>query len=294
MQFVEESRVIVDDNTQCIRIVPRTTVVQGPHPSMFHHYRTTVAVLDYTGNDASAINEDIWQSPTAYDDGGRIVYDYPTNMGIAGDPADGLINPNNPGKPFNENFNVTTGQWQSMILLMPFWVKITRGEPVKWLSGRAFASSEPFNNGDVEMASTNFKLEFDESLSMTLNSTDVEDTGSGGPPPGDRDLTGFEILDRSPIMDPVVPPYNYVEPEIPITVSYPLNSEAPSGMLFINLTNEETYLNLNFTRYNLELNKKDIQEQFETEFTEYIPDERYTFETINEYSEFVDGGGLDG
>ena len=65
-------------------------------------------------------------------------------------------------------------------------------------------------------------------------------------------------------------------------------------MLIINLTNEETYLNLNFTRYNLELNKKDIQEQFETEFTEYIPDERYTFETINEYSEFVDGGGLDG
>ena len=296
--LVKEETIAVDYDTQCVKIQCRRDVIQQGSPSLFYCNRASFGVLEYTGNDSSEIDENLWESGTqtgevAYKDGGRLVYDFPTNPFVVGDPADGLINPQTE-KPFNENYLSNPETWSFPQITTPFfWVKVTRSQPRKWLAFSAHGSSQPAFTQDYHLSQTLLKLTFNEDLAeQFLGNTnenegeDGEDTGTstGGTNVGPR-LDGPPIamqIHREPI-PPQIVEYDYTEPAINLTVSYPENVEAPSGMLFVNLSEEDLYVNLNFTRTNLELNRQDVIDNYDTEFTEFIPEERYLFSDQNEY-----------
>jgi len=293
-------RMALDYDTQLIQVIPDASVYQSMHPSFFHHHRSVIAILQYQGDGPASGYPDIYQQPASLDEGGQIIYDsLSANAHLGGDPAEGLIDPTT-SMSFNPDYDAAAGRWIGGIHPeKPVWIKVTRAQPEKWLGAGFYASSEPFNTTDQIYDFVTTKIAFDNNLAeewLTGNTPPTgSDTGSTGT--GSNDAGWFpnpawaagntmeNIESRNPDGAPI--PWNYDEPVLPMAVSFLAGTESPSGMLMINTTVTSSYLTCVFNKIQLDLNKVDVAAVYETEFTEFIPDDKYLM-TKEEWGEYYD------
>ena len=294
-----EQTIATDYDTQYVQVIPVGSHTQAGSPSFFHFYRNSFGVLNVTSNSGDYpgghYDTPVGSANAGYSEGGQLVYDsLSSNSSIGGDPADGDINPTT-NQAWNPDWDPAAGRWFNLNVEKAIWVKVTRDMPHKWLTAYFYASSEPFYSADQETQFINRALSFNETVAeewlaqnTDTGSGDTGDTGNTGNNTGGNPAwsAGDELqaqYDRNVDSAPIV--WNYSEPLLPLSISFPENIETPTGMLILNTTQEEQRLDITFDRAQLELNREDLKDVYETEFDEFIPDAKYLL-TPEEWNEF--------
>ena len=267
--------VVVNPDVMLHKVLFNPFIFQNGSPSIFAHNRSILSLSSYTGTQKSGAeqmlaDEGFWvQSVTdndqSYVNGGRILFDSKGDF-QGGDHTHGEKNAT--GGPYNSTWDQVNLEYVNPSHRGNIWVKTTRQNPNLWLYLNVVASSEPYSTQDLIQQTIVHGIEFDTALAD--QSVDVG-TGNDG---ADRGILSDMNMVRDPYTIPQPPNWAYVEPNAPITLTYPDNAESPSGMLFFNLADESNFFSLTFPPVNLELNPSDIKDEYDIDFSEFIPEEK--------------------